>query len=67
MLRSSAKNFRSVTVITDPSDYRIVLNEMRDNGGATTLKTRFRPAEKVFLLTHQYEGAITKFLAGVEL
>ena len=67
MLRSSAKNFRFVTVITDPSDYGIVLNEMKENGGATTLKTRFRLAKKVFQLTNQYDGAITKYLSGVEL
>jgi phosphoribosylaminoimidazolecarboxamide formyltransferase / IMP cyclohydrolase len=67
MLRSSAKNFRFVTVITDPSDYSVVLNEMKENGGATTLKTRFRLAKKVFQLTNQYDGAITKYLAGVEL
>jgi phosphoribosylaminoimidazolecarboxamide formyltransferase / IMP cyclohydrolase len=67
MLRSSAKNFRDVTVITDPVDYSIVLSEMKENSGATTLKTRFRLAKKVFQLTHQYDGAITKYLAGVEL
>jgi phosphoribosylaminoimidazolecarboxamide formyltransferase/IMP cyclohydrolase len=67
MLRSSAMNFRFVTVITDPSDYGVVLKEMKENGGATTLKTRFRLAKKVFQLTHQYDGAITKYLAGVEL
>ena len=67
MLRSSAKNLRFVNVITDPSDYSVVLSEMKENGGATTLKTRFRLAKKVFLLTHQYDGAITKYLAGVKL
>lgn len=67
MLRSSAKNFRFVTVITDPADYSVVLNEMKENGGATTLKTRFHLAKKVFKLTYQYDGAITKYLAGVEL
>jgi phosphoribosylaminoimidazolecarboxamide formyltransferase/IMP cyclohydrolase len=67
MLRSSAKNFRDVTVVTDPADYDVVLAEMKENDGATTLKTRFRLAKKVFLLTHQYDGAITKYLAGVEI
>jgi phosphoribosylaminoimidazolecarboxamide formyltransferase / IMP cyclohydrolase len=67
MLRSSAKNFRDVTVITDPVDYSVVLSEMKEYGGATTLKTRFRLAKKVFQLTHQYDGAITRYLAGVEL
>ncbi|MBN1627467.1 MAG: IMP cyclohydrolase [Deltaproteobacteria bacterium] len=67
MLRSSAKNFKFVTVITDPADYNVVLKEMKENGGATTLKTRFRLAKRVFQLTHQYDGAITKYLAGIEL
>jgi phosphoribosylaminoimidazolecarboxamide formyltransferase/IMP cyclohydrolase len=67
MLRSSAKNFRDVTVITDPADYSIVLDEMKANGGASTLKTRFRLAKKVFQLTNRYDGAISKYLEGVEL
>jgi phosphoribosylaminoimidazolecarboxamide formyltransferase / IMP cyclohydrolase len=67
MLRSSAKNFRFVTVVTDPSDYIVVLNEMKENSGSTTLNTRFRLAKKVFQLTSQYDGAITKYLAGIEI
>lgn len=67
MLRSSAKNFRDVTVIVDPSDYPVVLKEMGELGGATSLKTRFRLAKKVFQLTHRYDGAISRYLEGVEL
>jgi len=67
MLRSSAKNFRDVTVIVDPSDYDKVLKEMKENGGATLLKTRFRLAKKVFKLTHNYDGAISRYLEGVEV
>ncbi len=67
MLRSSAKNFRDVTVITNPVDYEVVLNEMRDLNGMTSLETRFRLAKKVFRLTHQYDGAISNFLERVEL
>jgi phosphoribosylaminoimidazolecarboxamide formyltransferase/IMP cyclohydrolase len=67
MLRSSAKNFRDVTVIVDPSDYDKVLKEMKENGGATLLKTRFRLAKKVFKLTHNYDGAISRYLEGVEI
>ena len=62
MLRSSAKNFRHVTVIVDPADYEVVLREMKETGGETTLKTRFRLARKVFQLTHQYDGAISEYL-----
>jgi phosphoribosylaminoimidazolecarboxamide formyltransferase/IMP cyclohydrolase len=67
MLRSSAKNFRDVTVIVDPRDYNVVLEEMEANRGATTLKTRFRLAKKVFRLTYQYDKAITEYLDKVEI
>lgn len=67
MLRSSAKNFQDVTVVVDPSDYEVVLKEMKENNGATLLKTRFRLAKKVFNLTHKYDGAIDKYLDGVEI
>ena len=67
MLRSSAKNFRYVTVIVDPADYEVVLREMKTTGGETTLKTRFRLARKVFQLTHQYDGAISEYLETVDM
>ena len=67
MLRSSAKNFKDVTVIVDPVDYDRVLKEMEDSGGETTLKTRFRLARKVFRLTHEYDGAISQYLDMTDL
>ncbi len=67
LLRSSAKNFRYVTVVVDPGDYGKVLQEMKENGGATTLKTRFELAKKVFATTSAYDTAITNYLSGVEL
>jgi phosphoribosylaminoimidazolecarboxamide formyltransferase/IMP cyclohydrolase len=65
MLRSSAKNFKDVTVIVEPEDYARVLKEMKETGGATTLETRFSLAKKVFRLTHHYDGAISRYLEGV--
>jgi phosphoribosylaminoimidazolecarboxamide formyltransferase/IMP cyclohydrolase len=67
MLRSSAKNFKFVTVVVDPADYDIVLREMKETGGDTTLRTRFRLARKVFELTHKYDGAISNYLEKIEL
>jgi phosphoribosylaminoimidazolecarboxamide formyltransferase/IMP cyclohydrolase len=67
MLRSSAKNFKDVTVIVDPADYKTVLEEMETWGGETTLQTRFRLAKKVFRLTHHYDGAISRYLEKVEI
>jgi len=67
MLRSSAKNFKYVTVIVDPEDYAPVLKEMRQSNGETTLQTRFRLAKKVFRLTHEYDGAISRYLEKAQL
>jgi phosphoribosylaminoimidazolecarboxamide formyltransferase/IMP cyclohydrolase len=67
MLRSSAKNFKDVTVIVDPLDYGLVLKEMEELGGSTSLKTRFSLAKKVFQLTHKYDGAISRYLEKVSI
>lgn len=66
LLRASAKNFQDVTVIVDPSDYQLVLDEMKEHGN-TTLKTRFYLAAKVFLLTSQYDTAISEWLENINL
>ena len=62
MLRSAAKNHRWVTVISSPDDYAIVLAEMKEHQGDTTLATRERLACKVFNRTSQYDAAIASFL-----
>jgi phosphoribosylaminoimidazolecarboxamide formyltransferase/IMP cyclohydrolase len=62
MLRSAAKNYRSVTVITDPADYAVVAEEISSQGGAT-LATRERLAAKVFRTTGYYDALIANYLA----
>ncbi|MDB2589504.1 bifunctional phosphoribosylaminoimidazolecarboxamide formyltransferase/IMP cyclohydrolase [Candidatus Thioglobus sp.] len=61
MLRSSAKNHASVTVVVDASDYQTVMDEITANGN-TTLKTRTKLALKTFEHTAQYDGAIANYL-----
>jgi phosphoribosylaminoimidazolecarboxamide formyltransferase/IMP cyclohydrolase len=63
MLRSAAKNYRSVTVITDPADYTIVAQEITATGD-TTLATRERLAAKVFRTTGYYDSLIANYLAA---
>ncbi|MPS74897.1 MAG: bifunctional phosphoribosylaminoimidazolecarboxamide formyltransferase/IMP cyclohydrolase [Chryseobacterium sp.] len=65
MLRSAAKNFNSVTVLTDVNDYQIVKIEMEQNGD-TYLETRKKLAGKVFNLTSAYDAAISSMLLGEE-
>lgn len=61
MLRSAAKNFNSVTVITDVEDYSKIQNEISETGDST-LETRKKLAGKVFNLTSAYDAAISKML-----
>ncbi|MFH0821093.1 MAG: bifunctional phosphoribosylaminoimidazolecarboxamide formyltransferase/IMP cyclohydrolase [Candidatus Peregrinibacteria bacterium] len=63
MLRSGAKNFKFVTVVSDPADYEAVLEEFEKNGD-TMPETRRRLAEKVFLRTAQYDTMIANYLSG---
>jgi len=58
MLRSAAKNFESVTVVTDPADFERVAKEIESTGD-TTLATRLDLARKVFATTSRYDGMIT--------
>ena len=65
MLRSSAKNHKDVTVIVDPSDYAVVLAEMKANNNVVSYDTKFTLAKKVFAHTAQYDGAITNYLTSL--
>lgn len=65
MLRSSAKNHKDVTVIVDPSDYTVVLAEMKANNNVVSYDTKFTLAKKVFAHTAQYDGAITNYLTSL--
>mgnify|MGYP000856990273 FL=1 len=65
MLRSSAKNYLSVTVVVDCKDYQLILNELNDNND-TSLETRRKLALKTFEHTAQYDGAIANYLGQEE-
>ena len=65
MLRSAAKSFKDVVVISDTADYETVMKEME--AGEVTFETRKRLAGKVFNLTSAYDAAISQFLLGDEM
>lgn len=65
MLRSAAKNFKSVTVITDVTDYAKIQAEI-ETSGDSHLETRKLLAGKVFNLTSAYDAAISKMLLDEE-
>jgi phosphoribosylaminoimidazolecarboxamide formyltransferase/IMP cyclohydrolase len=60
MLRSAAKNFRDVIVLTDPADYDETMAGLR--GGNVPESWRKALAAKVFDLTSAYDGAIARYL-----
>jgi phosphoribosylaminoimidazolecarboxamide formyltransferase/IMP cyclohydrolase len=64
MLRSAAKNNRSVSVLVDPSDYVTVIDEMTQNAGAVSEGTNFNLAIKVYQHTAAYDGAISNWLGA---
>ena len=57
MLRSAAKNFQSVAVVTDPADYPAILAELRGKG-ELNLSTRLNLARKAYAHTSLYDGEI---------
>ena len=66
MVRSSAKNYTGVAIVTDPKDYAPLLEEMKANAGALQLSTRFNLAKKAFTHTARYDGMIANWLTGLD-
>ena len=65
MVRSAAKNYAGVAVVTDPQDYAAVAKELSDDGGLSSA-TRFRLARKAFSHTAEYDGAISNYLTALD-
>jgi phosphoribosylaminoimidazolecarboxamide formyltransferase/IMP cyclohydrolase len=65
LLRSAAKNHRSVAVVVDPDDYGRVLEEMRASKGEVSEQTRRELAVKVYAHTSRYDAAIAGHLSRV--
>ncbi len=65
LLRASAKNHAFVTVVTDPADYDVVLEELAGEARTTTLATRRRLAAKAFARTAAYDSAIASWFSTV--
>jgi len=62
MVRSAAKNFEDVAVVTSPADYSALAEELQANNGALTRETRWRLARSAFALTAAYDTAIANTL-----
>ncbi|MDR2535931.1 MAG: bifunctional phosphoribosylaminoimidazolecarboxamide formyltransferase/IMP cyclohydrolase [Treponema sp.] len=60
LLRSSAKNYQDVLALTDPEDYKTVIERLKT--GNLSLEFRKALAAKVFELTAAYDAAIARYL-----
>jgi phosphoribosylaminoimidazolecarboxamide formyltransferase/IMP cyclohydrolase len=65
MLRSAAKNFEDVAVVTDPADYEALIAELAASGGALGRATRWRLMRAAFATTAAYDVAIANALDRV--
>lgn len=64
MIRSAAKNWRDVAVVTDPALYKSLVEEMGSTNGSLSLATRQRLAVLAYTRTAAYDLSISSFLAG---
>ncbi|VEJ20564.1 bifunctional phosphoribosylaminoimidazolecarboxamide formyltransferase/IMP cyclohydrolase [Neisseria animaloris] len=65
MVRSAAKNWKHVAIVTDNGDFEKVVEELQSNGGILSDKTRFNLSCKAFSHTAQYDGMISNYLTSV--
>lgn len=66
MVRSAAKNYKDVAVVTDPRDYPAVIEELDSSSGAIGAKMRFALAKKAFSHTAAYDSAISNYLTALD-
>ncbi|MGO9339519.1 MAG: bifunctional phosphoribosylaminoimidazolecarboxamide formyltransferase/IMP cyclohydrolase [Terracidiphilus sp.] len=62
MVRSAAKNFEDVAIVTRVADYPALIEELRTNAGALSRATRWRLAKQAFATTAAYDTAIANTL-----
>ncbi|MGH9495832.1 MAG: bifunctional phosphoribosylaminoimidazolecarboxamide formyltransferase/IMP cyclohydrolase [Candidatus Sulfotelmatobacter sp.] len=65
MIRSAAKNFQDVAVLTSPADYDSIADELQRSGGALSKETKWRLAQKAFATTSAYDSAIASTLEQI--
>ena len=67
MVRSAAKNYQHVAVVTEPADYASVLAELKANHGSVSTASCYNLARKAFSHTAEYDSTISNYLTAREL
>jgi phosphoribosylaminoimidazolecarboxamide formyltransferase/IMP cyclohydrolase len=65
MIRSAAKNFHDVAIVTSPADYDSIAGELSKSGGSLSLDTKWKLAQKAFATTAAYDSAIASTLERI--
>ena len=65
LIRAAAKNYASVAVVVDASDYGSILEELKTHEGMISSETRLRLAEKAFRRTAEYDAAIHRYFESI--
>ncbi|MCF6435336.1 bifunctional phosphoribosylaminoimidazolecarboxamide formyltransferase/IMP cyclohydrolase [Pseudoalteromonas sp. MMG022] len=65
MVRAAAKNHKDVTIVVNAGDYQRVIDELKENNGSTTYKTRFDLAIAAYEHTAQYDGMIANYFGNM--
>jgi phosphoribosylaminoimidazolecarboxamide formyltransferase/IMP cyclohydrolase len=65
MVRSAAKNFEDVAIVTGVADYAALTDELKTNRGGLSRETRWRLAKQAFALTAAYDSAIASTLEKI--
>ncbi len=65
MIRSAAKNFHDVAIVTSPADYDSIAEELQREAGIPSLATKWRLAQKAFATTAAYDSAIASTLEHI--
>ena len=66
MVRSAAKNFEDVAIVTRVADYATLIDELQANAGSLTRPTRWRLAKQAFATTAAYDTAIANTLDRID-
>lgn len=65
MIRSAAKNHNDVTVVVEPEQYELVINDLKENNGATSFVLRRSLAKQAFTHTSSYDAVVAKYFTDI--
>ncbi len=66
LLRAAGKNYKHVTVVAYPEDYKNVIEELKRNKGSISVEKNLHLAQRAFSYVAQYDAAISNYMSSLE-